>query len=82
MATTQTGTSVPKLKQVVKIKDARIAGYFGKKVLFGCPEDHPRQYLNGKDVHTSEILSMQGDRVETLNTVYMVQNWVNLVGFR
>lgn len=64
-------------KSVVKIKDATIGGGF----LFGTPIDHPNSRLNGCGVRTSLIISHSGNMVETKNTIYEVQNWVDILGF-
>ena len=55
----------------------------GDKILTGIPLDYPdeHQYYpgalrNGRQVWTSKVVSVKGDTVETLRTIYKVQNWV------
>lgn len=65
-----------KLKRIVDIDDASIGVYWGdNQVLYGVPRNHPREYLNGKVIHSSAILRINGDEVETLNTVYKIKSW-------
>lgn len=72
-------------KPVVKIKDAQIIPCFGgDKILSGIPIDYPKDHMvyedcvtNGRPIYTSKIVERSGDFVETLRTVYHVQNWID-----
>jgi hypothetical protein len=71
---------VPKeQKQRVKFRDVHYdPDYWGSgcKILWGIPENHPKYWLNGEHIHTSELVNVEGDEAETLNTVYEIQNWL------
>jgi hypothetical protein len=65
------------VKPTVDIRDAWFdVNYSEKKILRGIPVNHPRGYLNGVLVYTSNVQSHDGNIVETRNTVYNVLNWV------
>ena len=66
-----------KLKRVVDMENASMGKYWGSDhiVLHGIPTNHPGEWLNNKYIRTSEVLSVNGNRVETLNTIYNVKNW-------
>ena len=60
------------VKPIVNIKDAFIVN--GR--MFGKPLNHPGLGVsNMRQVVTSPILQVDGDRVETENTVYNVLSW-------
>jgi hypothetical protein len=60
------------VKPIVNIKDAFIVN--GR--MFGKPLNHPGFGVsNMRQVVTSPILQVDGDRVETENTVYNVLSW-------
>lgn len=44
-------------------------------ILIGYPVNHPRGRLNDKLVQTSTIIDIDGDKVETRNTIYDVMSW-------
>lgn len=64
-------------KPIVDIYDAAIHEWFGsgKDILCGTPINHPNQSLNGKDMHSSAIVRVDGNTVETRNTIYNVLDW-------
>jgi hypothetical protein len=60
------------VKPIVNIKEAFIVN--GR--MFGKPLNHPGLGVsNMRQVVTSPILKVDGDRVETENTVYNVLSW-------
>lgn len=61
-------------KPVVKIKNARVF----QNRLIGVAIDHPREDLNGTEVRTSDIINYEGNKIETRNTIYMVESWMSL----
>lgn len=62
---------IVELKPIVSIQDAIIIG----SRMYGYPVNHPNMPVNGKQVVTSPILKVDGDRVETENSIYNVLNW-------
>jgi hypothetical protein len=68
---------LPGVKPIVDIEDALLGPYWGTTsiLLFGSPRNHPKVHLNGVDMHSSTVLAVRGDRVETKNTIYNVLNW-------
>lgn len=67
-------------KPLVLIQDAHIGkfGWAENDVLMGTPLNHPNERLNGKLMHSSTILSVKDDVVETKNTKYLVSNWKSI----
>lgn len=71
-------------KPRVRIKDACIiTGWDGKNRLCGIVLDYPDRHqvyegavTNGKSVVTSLIVKQNGKEVETLRTIYIVENWI------
>ena len=59
------------MKPVVQIKDARL---FNNR-LVGAAIDHPN-IPSGAEVFTSKIVKIEGNTVETKNTIYNVLNWL------
>lgn len=72
-------------KPTVQIKDCYLERHSpGCRILSGIPLDYPdeHQYYpgalrNGHRVWTSKVVSVDGDTVETLRTIYKVQNWID-----
>lgn len=64
-------------KPEVDITDASIIKWHGsdKEVLVGIPINHPNQYLNGQEIRSSAIVKIEGNTVETRNTLYNVLSW-------
>ncbi len=72
--------SETKVKPVVDIKEASLGPFWGSgpEVLYGLVVNHPRSELNEKPLfHSSRVVRVDGDTVETLNTVYNVISWRN-----
>lgn len=65
------------VKPKVQIKDAWVDVSLGKgyNFLWGIPIDHPNESLNGNIVHTSYIVSIKDDIVETKRSIYKVLSW-------
>jgi hypothetical protein len=65
------------VKAKVDIKDAWIDTSMGAKnhFLWGKPVNHPTESINGSLVHTSFIVKVEGNVVETKHNVYNVLNW-------
>jgi hypothetical protein len=66
------------VKPVVAIRQAvivNVASEPGKRIMFGYPVNHPKERLNNKMIRTSNIISIDGDTVETKNTIYNVMDW-------
>lgn len=68
------------MKPTIDIKDA----YILAGMLWGIPVDYPKEHqyypgavTPGKEVHTSSIVKHEGNRVETLRSIYNVLNWKN-----
>lgn len=72
-------------KPTVQIKDCYIfENYLGINILSGITVDYPDEHKaypgclsNGERVYTSAVVAVDGDTVETLRTIYKVQNWIN-----
>jgi hypothetical protein len=72
-------------KPTVQIADCYLENHpSGCQILSGIPLDYPdeHQYYsgalrNGHRVWTSAVVSVEGDTVETLRTIYKVKNWIN-----
>ena len=64
-------------KERVQMKDARLGihMWYNDQVMFGVPLDHPNSRLNGKIITTSPVIKHSEIEVETLNTIYVIQNW-------
>ncbi len=67
----------PSNKPVVDLKDAWIDSSMGKdcRFLWGRPTNHDIGALNGTLVHTSFIVAIEGNVVETKRSVYNILNW-------
>lgn len=67
----------PSAKLTVDLKDAWIDVSMGKgcEFLWGIPVNHPSELMNGKITHTSYIVSLNGNVVETKRSVYNILNW-------
>lgn len=70
------------MKKTIKMRNAKIVkNYSGSESLVGQIEEHHRLDLQretfGGVVRTSKIVSKNGNTIETLNTIYEVQNWVS-----
>jgi NADH:ubiquinone oxidoreductase subunit C len=73
-------------KPVVNIKDCSIVHCFGGDlILTGIPLDYPEEHQfysgavkNNRKIYTSAIVSREDNTVETLRTIYKVQNWIEL----
>ena len=57
-------------KKIVTAKDASVSG----NRLRGTLVKHPN-YTSGKTFLTSPILGISGNRVETINSIYIVESW-------
>ena len=72
-------------KPTVQITDCYLEGHpSGCQILSGIPQDYPDEHQgypgalrNGHRVWTSAVVSVEGDTVETLRTIYKVQNWIS-----
>jgi hypothetical protein len=66
------------MKPRAKIISAYKGWYGGdSEVLFGlCTEHEARPELVGEDIHTSRIMKIDGNIVETRNTIYEVE-WLD-----
>lgn len=68
-----------KEKPVVQIKEAKVGPHWwgrSTQILYGLPVDHPREYLNNNErFHSSPVIKVDGDTVETENTIYKVLSW-------
>lgn len=65
-------------KQIIDIKEAWIDKSYTKphyEFLWGRPENHPIESLNGIKIHTSPIKRVDGNLVETMNSIYNVLSW-------
>jgi hypothetical protein len=64
-------------KANVDIKDAWVDDSMGNgfNFLWGVPVNHPTASINGKLVHTSFIVKVEGSIVETKHNVYNILNW-------
>jgi hypothetical protein len=64
-------------KANVDIKDAWIDTSMGSdhNFLWGVPVNHPAASINGKLVHTSFIVKVEGSIVETKHNVYNILSW-------
>ena len=70
-------------KPIVHISNASIIANRLVGTVHDYPEEHqgyPGAVTNGKGVMTSSIVSIEGDRVETQRTVYIVDSWVKSMG--
>lgn len=47
----------------------------GRNFLWGIAVDHPDVMLEGKTVHTSYIVAVRGNVVETKRAVYNILSW-------
>lgn len=73
-------------KPTVQIKDCYLQDHYsGCQILSGVVLDYsdehqgfPGALRNGHRVYTSAIVKAEGNTVETLQTIYQVQNWINL----
>lgn len=76
------------MKPTVFIKDAKLVPTFptssdvdGKaQVMLGTVEEYPAGHglgesLSFRPIQTSKVVSVDGDTVETKNTIYKVRNW-------
>lgn len=65
------------VKTNVDIKDAWIDTTMGPgcNFLWGRPVNHPNESINGVHVHTSFIVKVEGNVVETKHNIYNVLNW-------
>lgn len=59
-------------KPMVQIKDAFLST---NNKMVGKVLNHPN-HSSGSEVVTSRILKIEGNRVETRNTIYQVENWI------
>lgn len=72
------------MKPIVKIQDCSLLYTLSSnKMLTGIPMDYPDEHQaypgclsNGRRVYTSKVVSVEGNTVETLRTIYEVQNWL------
>ena len=72
------------IKPTVQIKDCELLDHpSGCQVLTGIVLDYPDEHqgfpgavTNGRWVRTSAVVSVDGITVETLRTIYNVQNWI------
>ena len=72
-------------KPTVQITDCYLEDHpSGCQILSGIPQDYPDEHQgypgalrNGHRVWTSAVVSVEGDTVETLRTIYKVQNWIS-----
>lgn len=64
-------------KPRIDLKDAWVDVSMGSgfEFLWGIPVNHPTETLNGTLVHTSYIVAVRGNEVETKRSVYKVLNW-------
>lgn len=64
-------------KATIHLKDAWVDTSLGVgfEFLWGRPTDHEIPAFNGTLVHTSYIVEMRGDVVETKRSVYNILNW-------
>jgi len=72
------------IKPTVQIKDCYLEPHIsGCQILSGVVLDYPDEHqfysgclTNGNRVWTSKVVSVDGNTVETLRTIYKVQNWI------
>lgn len=64
-------------KPIIDLKDAWVDTSLGEgfEFLWGRPTNHETPSFNGTLVHTSYIVEMRGDVVETKRSVYNILNW-------
>ena len=75
---------IAQIKPTVQIKDCELLDHpSGCQVLTGIVLDYPDEHqgfpgavINGRWVRTSAVVNVEGDTVETLRTIYNVQNWI------
>ena len=62
------------MKPTIEIRNARVLN----NRLFGTINNHHTLQVDstGKEVVTSTIVKQNGNTIETLNTIYVVLNWV------
>lgn len=71
-------------KPTVQIKDCYLEDHYsGCQILSGIVLDYPDEHQgfpgalrNGHRVWTSAVISVDVNTVETLRTIYKVQNWI------
>lgn len=64
-------------KPIIDINKAWIDDSMGSgcNFLWGIPTNHENETMNGKTIHTSYIVAIQGNLVETKRAVYNVLSW-------
>ena len=76
---------IAQTKPMVQIKDCLLVDHpSGCQVLTGIVLDYPDEHqgfpgavTNGRWVCTSAVVNVDGNDVETLRTIYNVQNWID-----